>query len=827
MDQDKAGRLIDFIAVGANRYPSSADWSSGLLAFGAGNNVALWEPDDLSHNGVQALLSGHTDVVSSVKIFEFNGRPTLVSGSADKTIRIWAASEGPLAFTPLAILGEHQGSVNAISTISSTGLFATGAADGTVKVWKLSPNGADLLESINLKPRLIPLANALLELDDGSIALAVAGTSNGIQIFVKQEPTDHFELQATLTGHDGWIRSLDFVRIGGEADSEFLLASASQDKFVRLWRLSKGAGGFHGSTADAVPAVPGKSLSNKAHTIKTRDLNLSITFEALLIGHEDWIYTAKWAPSQISHTSPVLLTASADNSLSFWQSDQTTGLWVCTTRLGEISSQKGSTTATGSTGGFWVGLWHPQGDFVVSLGRTGSWRKWRRSGDDESWMQEVGITGHTEMVQDMAWSTDGSYLLTTSSDQTTRLFAEWKRDSRITWHEMSRPQIHGYDLNCLDSLSVNQFISGADEKLLRVFNKPKTVDQILGKLADLHISTQDELPDAANIPVLGLSNKAVTTIGDDDVINGAEDGPHSERDAVDPASIVRASTPDLSMPPFEDHLARHTLWPEHEKLYGHGYEISAVAASHDGSLVATACKASSSDHAVIRLYETKEWREIRPALSAHTLTVTNLRFSPDDRYLLSVGRDRQWALFERSAEIFSKYETRAANLKGHSRMILDCSISNFDDEVFFATAGRDKCVKVWRLEADGAKLASTIAAPAPVTSVSFHVRTSYQKKWLAYGCEDGQIFLACLALPNLSLLHAYGLDQTSIPSKAVTAIRWRPSGPPGHGEAEDTRNNAESEAHAQVAVSSEDFSFRIYAVSLRLTDDKQETAHRV
>jgi hypothetical protein len=34
-----------FLAAGANRHPSAADWDeSGVLAFGADRNVALWRP---------------------------------------------------------------------------------------------------------------------------------------------------------------------------------------------------------------------------------------------------------------------------------------------------------------------------------------------------------------------------------------------------------------------------------------------------------------------------------------------------------------------------------------------------------------------------------------------------------------------------------------------------------------------------------------------------------------------------------------------------------------------------------------------------------------
>jgi elongator complex protein 2 len=36
----------EYISVGGNRHPSAADWDvqSGVLAYGADNNVALWEP---------------------------------------------------------------------------------------------------------------------------------------------------------------------------------------------------------------------------------------------------------------------------------------------------------------------------------------------------------------------------------------------------------------------------------------------------------------------------------------------------------------------------------------------------------------------------------------------------------------------------------------------------------------------------------------------------------------------------------------------------------------------------------------------------------------
>lgn len=41
-----ASVATDYISVGGNRHPAAADWDvqTGVLAFGADNNVALWEP---------------------------------------------------------------------------------------------------------------------------------------------------------------------------------------------------------------------------------------------------------------------------------------------------------------------------------------------------------------------------------------------------------------------------------------------------------------------------------------------------------------------------------------------------------------------------------------------------------------------------------------------------------------------------------------------------------------------------------------------------------------------------------------------------------------
>ena len=646
---------------------------------------------------------------------------------------------------------------------AGSNFFASGAADATVKIWQIlvseCSTDAKLVQHISLLPRYFPLTLALSYLQESaSIILAVGGTKSFVQTYVKDHVKDgpSFTHRATLTGHEGWIRSLEFVYEGQDGKSDLLLASASQDKYIRLWRVHEGealpAAGI--AIQDPSLGLIGKSLSNKAHRFESGGLRYSLTFEALLLGHEDWIYTATW---NRNGGKLRLLSASADNSLAMWESDPSSGVWICTARLGEISAQKGSTSATGSTGGFYIGLWSPEGQSVASLGRAGSWRLWTYNADQGRWIQGSGLSGHTKHVKGIAWSKGGSYLLSTSSDQTTRLHAEWKRGSNRSWHEFARPQIHGYDLNCIDSIGDGQFISGADEKLLRVFDEPAAVAQVLEKLCGIMRNISQEIPGAASMPVLGLSNKSVEPLDDDLRLPVEDQDDDDERNAADSASTVRKSAFDIDLPPLEDQLARHTLWPEREKLYGHGYEISSVTASNDGSLVAAACKASSVDHAVIRLYETREWREIKPPLSAHSLTVTCISFDADAKLLLSVGRDRKWAIFERN-DGGHRYTLKASNPKGHSRMILSAAWAPAVFGSAFATAGRDKVVKIWATQGNEFECMTTIQAPSPVTSVDFLSQALGDELFLAVGAENGDLVLHSFQGKTFETLRTFTVD---------------------------------------------------------------------
>lgn len=79
-----------------------------------------------------------------------------------------------------------------------------------------------------------------------------------------------------------------------------------------------------------------------------------------------------------------------------------------------------------------------------------------------------------------------------------------------------------------------------------------------------------------------------------------------------------------------------------------------------------------------------------------------MKFSADNRYLLSVGRDRRWSVFENRASVtpsddlicnFQLIATTDKKNGIHSRIIWTCDWSH--DAKVFATGSRDAKVVIW------------------------------------------------------------------------------------------------------------------------------------
>jgi len=149
-------------------------------------------------------------------------------------------------------------------------------------------------------------------------------------------------------------------------------------------------------------------------------------------------------------------------------------VWLPQQRFGELGA--------GRSLGMFGALWSiARGDdeldvSVIANGWNGGLQRWHRTTLEdvgEEWNSALAPTGHALGVEDLAWDPSSSYLLSVSTDQTSRVHAPCRQKSSTVWGELGRPQIHGYDLTCVAFLDRLKFASGADEKVVRVFEAPR------------------------------------------------------------------------------------------------------------------------------------------------------------------------------------------------------------------------------------------------------------------------------------------------------------------------------------------------------------------
>ena len=149
----------------------------------------------------------------------------------------------------------------------------------------------------------------------------------------------------------------------------------------------------------------------------------SVTFDALLVGHEAGVTSLSWRPQKSPSDLPTLLSTSTDSSLILWSpstvltsSTDGTTLWINRQRFGDVGGQR--------LGGFVGGVWALNGDDAMAWGWNGGWRRWRcinpgHSTSEpsalgpalEEWSEVGAITGHRAPVRSVAWSPGGEYLI--------------------------------------------------------------------------------------------------------------------------------------------------------------------------------------------------------------------------------------------------------------------------------------------------------------------------------------------------------------------------------------------------------------------------------
>jgi len=678
----------------------------------------------------------------------------------------------------------------------------------------------------------------------------------------------------SLTGHEDWITCFDWSKSfcssltdtpdneeknANPLDSYYYLASGSQDAKIRLWKWvttetkdtgtsvateSKQADNIIGELGEEDgeeeddEVIEGEARLEIRHSNATNghELTTSVYLEALLIGHEEMVTSVAWHPNpkEVFDRDLILFSSSMDRSIFLWcttndngASDGVDGVWTPFARVGSPSGILGGPVGSSLLGYLNVQIEPEYGRWIMGHAYGGALHFFsaeqiinsehtENTGDKHAmvkWQAQPCITGHFDEVTDLCWeAAEGDYLITVSNDATCRLWAPMT-STLDTWIEISRPQVHGYSLSAVTSLSTSEhkhhLVTGADEKELRVFDGTKSFLRVLrlasgGQAGVTNDATSNDISrvDRAYMPSLGLSNKDTASEGADE-------------------DTGEAST-SSSILPIERDLGSTSLWPETRKMYGHNSEIARLSSTlsartcpssqfpspyKDHVLVASSTKARDVNTATIRLWDVDKNRCLQNLQGGHRSTVTAMAFSPDGTYLASSGKDRRLCVWKRHSmdkpveknELF--FLASAVN-SSHKRIVWGVHFCPYDPTIL-ASGSRDGVVKLWKVcegsdeGSPGANVqeyakfvptlntgtAASKGKAEAVTSLAFAPSKMFgtDRAILAIGFENGVIQLWSVPLisnlSNDSLVPpslAKAFDPRLCHIGAIKKLAWRP-----------------------------------------------------
>lgn len=292
--------------------------------------------------------------------------------------------------------------------------------------------------------------------------------------------------------------------------------------------------------------------------------------------------------------------------------------------------------------------------------------------------------------------------------------------------------MHGYDINCIAFLKSKELqgsseglkfpshvVSGADEKILRVFDAPYSFvksanlynndtlrfskEMTNEQVEQVIIGKKNEVASMT----LGLMNKPI--MPKKNMRNDEDDTGHTVEDFEPDVltnqknvadDFVEDTKSDILL--TEEYLMTKSRWPERNKLYGHAYEIYCVATTKAGDYIVTAANAKKKKYSNIFVWTIDSLNPICQ-LPAHEFTVHQMEFSPNDQYLLAVSRDRQFSVFKRSEDEKVPFELVQIQKQAHKRVLWSCSWAH--DSNYFATGSKEKLdsLKVWNFDSDQSK----------------------------------------------------------------------------------------------------------------------------